>query len=83
MDSRWFKEDRELPKDERQKAQSDTKEVLLHSTLMTERLKRIIREDIQLTYTDDENVGGPAWERRVLVNVGKRKALAKILDILP
>lgn len=83
MNSRWFKEERELPREAQDKAIADATEVLQHSTTMAGKLKRIIEEDIDLLYAGDENVGTQGWEQRALANVGARKALRKLLEILP
>jgi len=83
MNSRWFKEERKLPKAQQAKAIAEAKEVLGHSTTMSEKLKRIIEEDIEQLYAGDENVGQEGWEQRALANVGGRKALRKLLEILP
>ncbi len=83
MNSRWFKEERALPRLKQQKAIEDAEETLRHSTLIIEKLKRIITEDLNKTFTDDENVGKEGWEHRALANVGARKALRKLLELLP
>ena len=83
MDSRWFKEDRQLPKEERAKAKAETEKVLKNSTLMSRLLKGIIEDEIEGTYRVEEDINNPAYERAVIAAASRRKAFKDIIKLLP
>lgn len=83
MDSTWFKEDRALPKAEQAKAMEETELAVRNSSILLERLKRILNEGIQGTYSKEENIDSPNWERVALGAAVERKTLRKILNLLP
>lgn len=84
LNDRWFKEDRDRYKGEelkKEKEQSD--KALRNSTLLSRRLARILSEDIEATYLPEEDYEHPAWERRTLAAAAERKALKRVLKLLP
>lgn len=83
MNSRWFREDRKLPKGEQAEAKKKTEEALKNSTLMLRLLKGILNEEIESTYADEEDFSNPAYERVVIAAASKRKALKDIMKLLP
>lgn len=83
IDSRWFAEDRKLPKSEQRKAIEDSKEAIKSSTLITRRLKSILQDEVEKTYTREEDYEGEGWERKVLAQVARRKTLKEIIALLP
>jgi len=83
MDSRWFREDRKLPKAERAEAQAKTEEVLKNSTLIVRLLTGILNEEIEKTYRVEEDFDNPAYQRLVIATASRRKALKDIIKILP
>jgi hypothetical protein len=83
MDSRWFKEDRQLPKEERAKAKAETEKVLKNSTLMSRLLKDICEEEIERTYRVEEGFEDPHYERAIVVAASRRKAFRDIIKLLP
>lgn len=82
MNSRWFKEERALPNNERDERIQETKAVLLHSTLMVEKLQRIIDEELEEAYTNEENICDPNYRDRATFNAGARKVLRKLKKLL-
>lgn len=83
MDSRWFKEDRQLPKGEREDAKAKTEEALKNSTLIVRLLTTIIEEEIEMTYRVEEKIEDPAYERLIIASASRRKALKDIIKLLP
>lgn len=79
----WFKEDRALPKQDQQEAIEKTEKVLRNSTLIVDRLKRILGEEIDKTYVEDEDFSLPHWKNQVIANNARRKAFKDILKLLP
>ena len=82
MDSRWFKEDRALPKNEQAEAKIATETALRNSTLMHRRLVTILEEMEARLLKNDEEVENPAWERIILANIGARKTIHEIQTLL-
>lgn len=82
MDSRWFKEDRKLPKGERVEAQKKTEESLKNSTLMSRLLTGICEDEIESTYKVEEDFNNPNYERLVVVAASRRKAFKEIIKLL-
>lgn len=83
MNSIWFKEERALPKEQRAKAMSEAKDILGHSVFVTDKLKRILEDEIHTYHLKDEEYELDGWETRALANAGARRALRKLLNILP
>ena len=84
MDTRWFKEDREKFKGKELAEEKKASEKALRgSTLMIRRLKRILEDEINATYLDEEAYEHPAWERKVLAAAAERKAYRQVLNLLP
>ena len=84
VDNRWYKEDRDQYKGEELKKQKEESEkALRNSTLIIRRLSRILEEEIQKTYLEEEEYTHQAWERVVLASAAKRKAYKQVLNLLP
>lgn len=83
MDSRWFREDRKLPKVEQAEAIEESKKALANSTLLIRRLTDILEEEISKTYTSEEDYTSVCWERNVLSQFARRKTLKEIIKLLP
>ena len=82
MDSRWFKEDRELPKEEQAEAKEASRIALKNSTLMHRRLGTILEEMFEKTLTNDEDFENPSWERLNIANASRRKTIRDIQKLL-
>jgi hypothetical protein len=82
MNSKWFKEDRALPKHEQAEAVEATKQTLLNSRLMHDRLERILNDEIEESYRLEENFDDPWWERKHVAAISRRKALREILKLI-
>ncbi len=83
LDQRWFKEDRALPKDEREQAQVATEVALRNSTLMSRRLKAILEEEYEKCIVIEEDFASPGWTKRILALNARRRTLREIASILP
>jgi len=83
MDSKWYAEDRLLPKHEQAEAMAATEVALKNSTLMTRRLGDILDGMIDRTMRDDENFEKPDWQVRAIANASARKTLRQIAKLLP
>ena len=84
MDSKWFREDRKLPKGKEQdEAKKATEEALKNSTLMSRLLKGICEDEIERTYRDEEDIQDPAYARVVIAAASRRKAFKEIIKLLP
>jgi hypothetical protein len=83
MDSQWFKEDRQLPKQEQAKAMAESEKALKNSTLLIRRLGIILEGMKASTLKDDEDFEKDGWERRAIANASKRKTINQILKLLP
>lgn len=83
MDPRWFREDRKLPREEREEAITESKKALANSTLLIRRLTDILEDEISKTYTSEEDYTNVAWERNVLAMFARRKTLKEIIKLLP
>jgi hypothetical protein len=82
MDSRWFIEDRVLPKDERQAAQAESEKALKNSTLFQRRLELILKGMIADSERSDEDFNDVNWQYKAAANIGKRKTLNEILKLI-
>lgn len=82
MDARWFKEDRKFPRSEQDEQRKKSEEALRNSTLLTRRLITILEEDIEKTYSVEEDFDDPAWERKTIAAAAERKTLRRIMKLL-
>lgn len=82
MDARWFKEDRKFPRSEQDEQRKRSEEALRNSTLLTRRLITILEEDIEKTYSVEEDFDDPAWERKTIAAAAERKTLRRIMKLL-
>ena len=82
MNSRWFKEERALPRDEYIKAKAEAEEVLNHSTLMRDKLVRIIDEEIKGTYDIEEDFLSENYRDRIAASGGARIVLRRLKALL-
>ncbi|MEE8113668.1 MAG: hypothetical protein V3T23_04880 [Nitrososphaerales archaeon] len=82
MDSRWFKEDRALPKDEQLEAIEQSKLALRNSTLMHRRLEIILEEMFAKTLTNEEDFDHPDYTTRAIANASRRKTIRDIQTLL-
>ena len=82
MDSRWFKEDRELPRDEQRQSIEDATDVIKNATIVRRRLQRVLEDEIKKTYELEEKVDAPNYSIVVSHAAGKRKALRDILKLV-
>jgi len=83
LDSRWFKEDRALPKSEQQAAQEATEVALRNSTLMSRRLKAILDDEFEKCIKIEEDFDSPGWKKRIIALNARRRTLREIASILP
>lgn len=84
MDNRWYKEDRANFKGQALKEQmTKTEEALRNSSLIVRLLKDILQEDIDKTYTVEEDFDDPAWQRKTIAAAAERKVLRRIIKLLP
>ena len=83
LDSRWFKEDR-VPGDPKlsKEQAAETEQIISNSSIVRERLARIIKEDIAKTYEVSEDFANPAWERETIAAAAERKALRRYLKLI-
>ena len=82
MDSRWVKEERQLPKQDQEEAIKETKKVLQNSTIFQRRLDRILEEMFNTSLRDDEDFNKPGWEREAVANASRRKVLREIRKLI-
>jgi hypothetical protein len=82
LDARWFKEDRKFPRSEQDEQRKRSEEALRNSTLLTRRLITILEEDIEKTYSVEEDFDDPAWERKTIAAAAERKTLRRIMKLL-
>jgi hypothetical protein len=83
MDHRWFKEDREkYPRSEQSEQIAKTEKALRNSSLIRRRLLQILNEDIEKTYSVEEDFDDPAWERKTIAAAAERKTLRRIIKLL-
>lgn len=82
MDSKWFKEDRALPKAEQAQAKAESLKALKNSTFIQRRLERILEELIALSDRDDEDFSNPNWQLEHAANISRRKTLREIKQLI-
>jgi hypothetical protein len=83
MDSRWFAEDRKLPKAEQAQAKLETEKALKAATLLSRRLKQILQDEVEKTYTKEEDYEGIGWEFQVTKLFARRQTLNEIINLIP
>lgn len=83
MDSRWFLEDRKLPRDQQAKAKQETEKALKTATILTRRLVRILEEEVAKTIVTEEEYEGAGWKRKILRAATRRATLREIIKLLP
>lgn len=82
MDSRWFREDRALPNEEREKAIQESKKALANSTLFRRRLDAILDEMLDISFRKEENFDDPNWERNHVSEISRRKTLRELKKLI-
>ena len=83
MDTRWFKEDREkYPRSEHKEQIAKSELALRNSSLLRRRLQQMLEEDIEKTYSVEEDFDDPAWERKTIAAAAERKTLRRIIRLL-
>lgn len=82
MDSRWFWEDRDLPKNEQAEAKRESEKALRNSTLFRRRLERILQHELEQSYRKEEDFDNPNWERIHVSEISRRKTLREILKLI-
>jgi hypothetical protein len=83
MDTRWFKEDRALPKGEQKEAIASSTKVLQNSTIMSRRLKQILKDLESECVRDDFDFSDTNWSFKAAANASRRKTLQEIYKLLP
>lgn len=83
LDSRWFEEDRKLPRDEQAQAIKETEKALRSSTLLSRRLTLILEREYEKCIQHEDDFQSPGWKKRILALNARRKTLREILNILP
>ena len=82
MNSRWFKEERELGTEEQAEAIEHIKEIIQNSSIIRERLGRICEEEILKTYKVEEEYWKDNYQFTVLGAAARRAAFREILELL-
>ena len=82
MKSDWFKEERALPKEDQEEAKEATRKAIKSSTILINRLNRILNERVEETYRQEEDFSKPDWERETIANASRRKTLREILTLI-
>lgn len=82
MDSRWFKEDRDLPRGEHDEAKEQSQKALRNSTLFQRRLERILEDLLSETDRSDADFNDINWSLKAAGNAMRRKTLNEIKQII-
>ena len=82
MDSRWFLEDRKLPKNEQQQAIKDTEKALRNSNLVRDRLRDILEHELDQSLRYEEDFEKPNWERIHVSEIARRKTLRQVIKLI-
>jgi len=82
VDSRWFKEDRALPKEDQAQAIEESKKAIAAATIIRRRLARILEEEIEKTYLTEEDIYGLDWQQKVLFQIARRKTLREVYNLI-
>lgn len=80
MDQRWFKEDRGLPN--AQEEMELTEKALRNSSIIRERLGRILKDEMDKLDLKEEHLSGPDWERQVIACISRRATLREVLNLI-
>lgn len=83
LDSRWFAEERQLPASEQAEAKKATEKALRSATILSRRLARILKVEVDKTYVVEEDYTGPDWDRIIFGQAQRRKTLKEIIKLLP
>ena len=83
MDARWFKEERGLPRPDQAEAKEEITKIIMNSSIIRSRLRRMLEEDLQDTYAVAEDFDNPAWEREVIAAADERKLIKRYLKLIP
>lgn len=82
MDSRWMKEDRELPKQDQEEAIEESQKALRNSTLFKRRLERILEDLLAETDRSDADFNDINWSLKAAGNAMRRKTLNEIIKLI-
>lgn len=82
MDSRWFIEDRDKPKNEQAEAKKESEKALRNSTIFKRRLKTILEHEYEQSLKYEEDFENPNWERLHVSEIARRKTLRQILKLI-
>ena len=82
MDSRWYKEDRALSKDEQKDAKESSEKALKNSTLFQRRLTNILKDLIEEANRDDEDFTKRDWHTQAVATASRRKTLRLIIKLI-
>ena len=82
MDASWFKEERKLPKHEQAEAKEEIEKIIRNSSIVRDRLLRMMTEDLEKTYEVEENFDDPAWERKTIAAAAERSVLRRYIKTL-
>ena len=82
MDSRWFLEDRKLPKNEQAKAKQETEKALRNSNLVRDRLRVILQQELDQSLRYEEDFENPNWERVHVSEIARRKTLRQVIKLI-
>lgn len=82
MDSRWFSEDRKLPKEEQKEAIEESKKALKNSTLFRRRLEGILQKELEDSYRKEEDFEAHNWEIVHISEVSRRKTLKDVMKLI-
>lgn len=82
MDSRWFKEDRALPKGEQAEAKEKAEKSLKSATIFQRRLAQILADMVAEGDRGDEDFSKPEWQREHIANIARRKTLREVIKLI-
>lgn len=85
MNDLWFKEDREEAQrdgTDLRKLKKESEKALKNSTMMQRRLRRILTEQLEQSFRDDEDFSQPNWELNNVANISRRKTLREIIQLI-
>ena len=82
MDARWFKEERELPREEQADAKAEIEKIIRNSSIIRKRLHRMLEEDLHNTYAIVEDFDDPAWERKTIAAAAERKLIKRYIKLI-
>jgi len=82
MDSRWFLEDRKLPKNEQAQAKRESEKALKNSNLVRDRLRAILEQELDQSFRYEEDFENPNWERVHVSEIARRKTLRQVIKLI-